>query len=423
MYTLRPFQVIAKQDCLEYDYKVPGIAVLPTGAGKSLLISEIIEGRTLIFQPTEELLTQNYEKYLEYGFEASIYSASKNSKEIGKVTFATINSIYNQPELTKNFDFIIIDECHTVPYGNKSMYSKFLKYFKGKILGLTATPFRLKQATGKLTGNYSYMDMQTGRGELFKKIFHITQVKDVLEYWSPLVYHEYVFDISKIKLNKGATEFDLKSVVAEMNRQKVVEKIVTETNNIAQYRNRILVYVPTVEMAETIAKLTNGEMVEANTHKKDRRATVERFRNGKTKVLVNVGIFQLGFNVPEVDCIVIGRPTMSFTWYYQVVGRGVRQHPSKKDCLILDLSGLVKRFGKIEQIKFGDRYITSGYRKITYSDLSGLNYAPRFHNGIHRFKKVTEVPEEYLEYIWQHGTFKNDVEINGYLESKFSTCV
>ena len=123
--------------------------VLPTGSGKSLIIADIaarLDGHTLVFQPSKEILEQNFKKLCSYGIlDCSIYSASFNSKEISRITFATIGSVKNHPELFTHFKNIIVDECHLVN-PKEGMYKDFFDAVKCKVLGLTATPYRLSSS-------------------------------------------------------------------------------------------------------------------------------------------------------------------------------------------------------------------------------------------------------------------------------------
>lgn len=108
MYKLRPYQQIAVDNAIDHlnsKTTKKGIIVAPTGAGKSLYIAEIVnrlKEPCLVLQPNKELLAQNYEKYTSYGNEASIFSASLNSKEIGHVTFGTIGSVKSKVENLRN---------------------------------------------------------------------------------------------------------------------------------------------------------------------------------------------------------------------------------------------------------------------------------------------------------------------------------
>lgn len=132
-------------------YGKPFVIQAATGAGKSLIIADIchqIDEPILILQPSKEILEQNYNKLVSYGVtDVSMYSASMNSKEIAKFTYATIGSIYKKPDLFKHFKYVIIDECHGVnPSKIETMYKKFFKAMGNPaICGLTATPYRIQQ--------------------------------------------------------------------------------------------------------------------------------------------------------------------------------------------------------------------------------------------------------------------------------------
>ena len=149
-FKLRPYQEEASKKAVEFflDKKKNwnALEVLPTASGKSLILADIaarLKDKVLVFSPTKEILEQNYKKYCSYGFDnASIYSASFKSKEISDVTFATIGSVKGHPELFTDFKYILIDEVHLVK-PESGMYKEFLDKLKSKVIGLTATPFRL----------------------------------------------------------------------------------------------------------------------------------------------------------------------------------------------------------------------------------------------------------------------------------------
>jgi len=153
VYILRPYQIEASNQAIYHlkNYSNPFVVMMATGAGKSLIIADIchkLNEPVLILQPSKEILEQNYEKLQSYGIkDISIYSASKNSKEIAKFTYATIGSIYKCPEKFNHFKYVIIDECHQVnPKNLGGMYTQFLKAINCRnVCGLTATPYRLQQ--------------------------------------------------------------------------------------------------------------------------------------------------------------------------------------------------------------------------------------------------------------------------------------
>ena len=149
MYQLRDYQQQASDAAVSFfqrNDKKNGIIVLPTGAGKSLVIADIaarLDAPVLIFQPSKEILEQNNEKLCSYGvFHVGIFSASFNRKEVQKITFATIGSVKNCKDYFRRFRCVIIDECHYVN-AEAGMYKDFIETIQCKVLGLTATPYRL----------------------------------------------------------------------------------------------------------------------------------------------------------------------------------------------------------------------------------------------------------------------------------------
>ena len=121
MYELRDYQQEASDAAVKFfqtKSKDNGIIILPTGAGKSLVIAEIayrLDAPVLVFQPSKEILEQNYDKLMSYGIlDAGIFSASFNRREIRKITFATIGSVKNYKDYFRKFKYVIIDECHGV---------------------------------------------------------------------------------------------------------------------------------------------------------------------------------------------------------------------------------------------------------------------------------------------------------------------
>ena len=161
IYKLRDYQQQASDAAIRFfkdtKSKKNAIMVLPTGSGKSLIIADIaarLNGYVLVFQPSREILEQNFKKLCSYGvMDCSVYSASLNSKDVSRITFATIGSVINHPELFTHFNYVIIDECHLVN-PKQGMYNEFLTMRKCKILGLTATPYQTIP-TNRLSGNTS----------------------------------------------------------------------------------------------------------------------------------------------------------------------------------------------------------------------------------------------------------------------------
>jgi len=363
---LRDNQILPVQLGVEYfeeENPVPSIIVAPTAFGKSIVIAKIakqVNEKILVIQPSKELLEQNYEKFTRLGGEAKIYSASMNEKEIGNVTYATIGSIVNIAHLFKEYGIskVIIDECDRFPREPNGMLRKFLRGADIKhVLGLTATPLKLQSNLGKDFGTISKLVMLTSRskkGNFFKKIIHIEQIQNMVEkgYWTPIQYLSFDFNSGDLVYNTTGADYTNASIKRAYKKQNIHEKIKQKIEEF-KHRKSILVAVPTIDHAEKlVSEVPNSATVHSKMNSKDRMEIVSKFKRGEIKVIIQVNVLSVGFDYPELDTIIIARPTASITWYYQFVGRVTRISENKTDALVVDLVGTVPKFGKVEDFYF-----------------------------------------------------------------------
>lgn len=364
-FTPRPYQATAISK-IKWAMTLEGndLCAIPTGGGKSLVIAEVaneLNTDVLILQPTLEILQQNVEKMKGYVDEEEIgvFSASAGEKIIKKYTFAMIGSVYRKPELFTHFGVVILDECHLLNAKNTgSMFASFLKDIGNpKVIGFTATPYRNvagyhRQPNGDLEAKVTLKLINRMRPLFWNRlIYNINNAELTAQgYLSPLVYEDRTFlDHQKIKLNKSESDFDLDAWETSLTSKEgdILEaiKIASET------RNSILVFCPTVKSAHKLADIVpNSAAVSSKTPPKERARIINGFKDGSIKIVFNMGVLTTGFDHPALDCIILARPTRSITLYYQMLGRGVRIHPSKKDCLVIDFTGTVKELGKVESI-------------------------------------------------------------------------
>lgn len=427
-FKLRPYQRNAVEAGAQaFSDKKNGILVLPTGSGKSLVIANIVkslEGNTIVLQPSKEILEQNMSKMISYGERnIGVYSASMNVKTIGKITFATIGSIVNKTELFKNFKQIIIDECHLVN-SKGGMYEKFIKELNIPTIGLTATPFRLRTRNGFNGERLSESKILTRtRPRIFSKIFHITQIKELYDsgFLAPL---EYITDenynhgeIESNSTKAGFNEGSLKKYNARMNLNDSVIKRIMMSG--ADHRLIFNQFVDDSTVIEESLKLNRASafQVSAKTKKKDRENILSAFKEKRIGNILNVGVLTVGFDFPELDEIIISRPTKSCALYYQMIGRGIRIAPNKKYCTLVDLCGNVKRFGKIETFEFvdvngnemwklkSDAGFLTGVDVDTKEDLEHVKEKKVHKNGNeivtfgkHNGEPVCKIPADYLQW-------------------------
>ena len=335
----------------------PSLIVAPTAFGKSIVISSIahkIGEKIIVLQPSKELLEQNLSKLKALGGEASIYSASLGIKEIGHITYATIGSIKNIGEQFKGYK-LIVDEADRYPKGASGMFRSFIKSAGIKhVLGLTATPFKL-ETLGGMWESYSVLKMLTSRskkGIFFKEILHICQIQEMVEanYWPPIIYETFNFNTSELVYNTTKAEYTDSSVRKAYEEQEIEQKIIDYVANTE--RKSILIFVPSVAEAISLAKKIPGaEAVWGDMPPKDRKRVIDGFKALSIRIVINVNVLSVGFDHPELDCIIGGRATASLSWWYQASARGTRIHPNKENLLIVDFAGNSK-FGKIEALKY-----------------------------------------------------------------------
>lgn len=379
MYTLRPYQQQAVDAAVRYfrsGGRRNGLIVLPTGSGKSLVIANIInrlDCPVLVFQPSKEILIQNFEKLCSYGaVDCSVFSASCNSKQISRITFATIGSVNNCREFFYRFRYVIIDECHQVN-AEEGMYHDFIKATGCRVIGLTATPYRLYSS--RFYGAMLRFITRT-RPRIFDDLICCVQVRTLAEqgYLARLNYYQLnVVDPARLKVNStGAdyTDASVRALYREIKFNDTLENIIKRL--LIAGRDSILVFTKFVEEAENLVRTLGGEaaVVSSQMDMKDRDRILHDFKAKRIKVVANVGVLTTGFDFPELATIVLARPTRSLALYYQMVGRAIRPHPSKKEGWIVDLCGNYRRFGRVDELEIREikprlYAVFSGQKQLT----------------------------------------------------------
>ena len=349
------------------------VIVLPTGSGKSLVIAELArlaKRKILVLTHVKELVEQNHQKFESYGLTAGIYSAGLNKKENQhQVTFASIQSAArNLADFEHEYSLIIIDECHRVNIdmaeraavlddtkvdetsSAQNQYQIIIQQLTQtnpelKLLGLTATPYRL--GMGWIYRKHYRGIMRSEEARPFEHCIYELPLRYLIkrEYLTPPTLIDATiehYDFSSLKpSNRGeynATEVN--SLLAKHPR--VTQGICEHIMQLAQERQGVMIFAATVDHAkEIITYLPANEsaLVIGATSSQERDRLITQFKQKQIKYLVNVSVLTTGFDAPHVDLIAILRPTQSVSLYQQIIGRGLRLSPGKKDCLVIDYSG------------------------------------------------------------------------------------
>lgn len=356
-FVLRPYQQEAVDATVDYFRKQthPAVIVLPTGAGKSLVIAELARlarGRVLVLAHVKELVEQNHAKYLAYGLQADIFAAGLNRKESqSKVVFGSVQSVArNLKAFDAHFSLVIIDECHRISLNDKSQYQQIIQALQSnnpslRILGLTATPYRLNSGW---IYQYHYHGMVRGdencffRECIYELPLHYMIKNKFLVPPERLDMPVLQYDFSQVSLTSSGIFNEQELNLSLKKQQRITPKIIEQVIEYAAPLQGCMIFAATVEHAKEILGYlpqNSAALVTAETPAADRQAIINQFKNKELHYLVNVSVLTTGFDAPHVDVIAILRPTESVSLYQQIVGRGLRLSEGKTRCLILDYAG------------------------------------------------------------------------------------
>ncbi|MBC7772935.1 MAG: DEAD/DEAH box helicase, partial [Pyrinomonadaceae bacterium] len=345
--------------------------VIPTGAGKTIVIAQICRDvvqqssrRVIVLAHVKELLEQSYKKIIECdpSLNVGVYSAGLGRRELHQpVTVAGIQSVYRRACELGPVDLVIVDEAHTIPADSDGMYRTFLADAmvvnpKLRVVGLTATPFRF--SSGRICGPglmFSDICFEVGVRQLIDEGY-LTRLRSKAGHVCP--------DTRKLHTRGG--EFIAQEAADLMDVAKLVEMACAEIARLTTDRKGTLVFATSIAHGQHVVDqfsrahgITCG-FVTGDTPGRERDDLIGRFKNGSLRYLVNVNVLTTGFDAPHTDCIVLLRPTASGPLYYQMVGRGFRPSPGKTDCLILDYGGNILRHGPVDSINFSQAEFEMG---------------------------------------------------------------
>lgn len=355
---------------------VDGNFVVHHNTGKSLVLAQIAKdsvekwnGRVLILAHVKELLEQNADKIRKLcpELKIGIYSAGLRSRDTTEqVIVAGIQSVYNKACELDAFDLVIVDEAHLISSEGDGMYRTFLADMKVinphvRVIGLTATPFRLKGGLICKPEN------------ILNEICYEAGLKEMIQqgYLSPLISRAGRAEANLANLHIRGGEFISDEVAAAMDNDALVTSACREIVELTRDRKSVLIFTASVDhckhVAEKIQAFSGKEcaIVTGDTPPAERAEIIARFKGEfipadlfgtpkpPLKFLANVNVLTTGFDAPNTDCVVMLRPTNSPGLLIQCAGRGTRLSPEtgKTNCLFLDYGGNILRHGPLDMIK------------------------------------------------------------------------
>lgn len=390
---LRYYQEDAVEALFDYWREEEGnpLIDLATGTGKSMVmatvIQRLVEGwpdmRIMVVTHVAELIEQNYLELLGvWPFApAGIFSAGLNRRDArSQIIFAGIQTVWNKLNLIcgvrdgvadRPIDVVLVDECHLIPKNSDTMYGQFFRAMREinpdmKIVGLTATPFRLD--SGRL---------DEGDDRMFDRIVYTYGIGDGVRdgYLAPLSSKHTAMELSTKGVGRLGGDFKQSALQAAVDKMEVTRAAVDEIVAKGGDKRSWLCFCSGVAHAEHVrdeirSRGITCETITGETPKEERRRIIEDFKAYRIRALTNNSVLTTGFNHKGVDLLAFLRPTLSASLYLQMAGRGTRvlyapgmslETPEerreaiaagpKPSCLVLDFAGLVDKHGPVDMVE------------------------------------------------------------------------
>jgi DNA repair protein RadD len=347
MMELRPYQHEVVEECAGADAGDKLIVVAPTGAGKTVIAAAIIKAftdnskRVLVLAHTREIIKQTSEKLFDHAVDHGIIQAGYPTRPDERVQVASIQTLWARAVRGSRMelpiaDLVVIDECHHSP---ANTYTKIIEAYPSAVLvGLTATPCR---GDGR------------GLGGIFDRIVECPQVSELIEekyLVRTRVYAPTEPDLDGVDTRVG--DYVETQLADRMDKPNLIGDIVSHWHRHGGRRKTVCFAVNVAHSLhirdEFIKSGVRAAHVDGSLPKAERDAILGRLATGEIDLVTNCMVLTEGWDLPEVSCCILARPTKKMGLYRQMVGRVLRPAPGKNNAIVLDHSGAVFRHGFIE---------------------------------------------------------------------------
>jgi DNA repair protein RadD len=347
---LRPYQRDFKEEffravtvgCIR---RILGVA--PTGGGKTVMFADIIRTyvgqrkTVLVLAHTREIIGQTSKKLSSLDVVHGIIMAGTQPRPFENVQVAAIQTLHRRAIGSDKMqlppaDLLVIDEAHHCP---AATYRKIIDAFPNAVvLGLTATPCR---GDGR------------GLGGIFELIIECPQVPQLIEQGYLVRTRCYAPVDPNLKgIKTVAGDYSERQLAERMDQAQLIGDIVTHWHKFGE-RRKTVAFAVNVEHSihlrdEFIKSGVRAEHIDGSTPKAERDATLTRLASGDIELVTNCMVLTEGWDMPDVGCCILARPTKKMGLYRQMIGRVLRPADGKTDAIVLDHSGAVYRHGFVE---------------------------------------------------------------------------
>jgi ATP-dependent helicase IRC3 len=338
------------------------LVVHPTGTGKTVVLSAAVKrrqdkGRSLIMVHRDELAGQTIEKIGWQAPELSTGLVKAESNEVGAdVVVASVQTGHRDNRLAQilasqerygAFGTVIVDEAHHAPAPSWTKMLTGLGAFNpyGPLaVGFTATPER---DNGKTLGVWEkVVDYMSIREAIYKGY-----LVPIL----PAVVVETQMDMTQVRKTGG--DYSDGDLGREIEESGAIAQMADAVLEHARDRKGVA-FLPTVRTSQLLvealcARGIRAEHVDGETPADERKAILRRLKTGETQWVGNCAVLTEGFDEPSIECVLVGRPTKFHGLYVQMVGRGTRLFPGKKNLLVIDIVGASQRHELVGVVDLG----------------------------------------------------------------------
>ncbi len=361
--SLRPYQVSMIDDALHaLDREDTALCIAPTGAGKTVILSQIMKGylksgqgrslgrkKILVLQHTKELLQQNRDKVALWCPKIKTSLFYSEEKDIqGRIVFAMVQTLYRHIKKFPKVDLVVIDEAH---HAIAKSYLTIVNHLKAKnpdvkILGMTATPNRgdrkgLKSLFKSVTSQIHLSDLMSDGYLVSPRVFTVDagQQKDL----KSILWKQDNLNGQSRFINQQQ-QWDKANTILTDNLA-LNEEVIRHWQEKAQDKKTV-VFCSTLQHAQEIrdtfekhgigAAHINGDMSSEERLEALRRFDLNQGDPQEATVITNAAVLTEGWDFPAIECVILLRPMSYEATYVQMIGRGLRIYPGKKECIVLD---------------------------------------------------------------------------------------